>query len=438
VCIPTFAQENIIAEKQWPSYRGYYARGYLDNANIPDSWDVEKKENILWKVKVPGLALSCPVVWGDKVFLTTAINLEKEENVTTPFSGDAISVPDSSEHEWKIYCFDKNTGDIFWEKTAHKGVPLVKRHPISTHANTTVATNGKYVVAFFGSVGLFCYDMGGNLKWSKNFGLLQSSYFQFDYMEWEFSSSPIIHNEKVIIQADVMKNSFVATYDLATGEEIWKKDRDEYPGWCTPNVYQHNGKDIIAVNGYKHRGGYDFETGEEIWRMAGGGDIPVPTPVLGEDLIYFNSAHGRYSPIYAVKPDAKGDLTLSKGDTTNNHIVWSIERGGSYMGTLLIYDGLLYNAKWNGNISCYDTKTGELHYKKNVDKGAVVIASPVAADGKIYLVARNGNSYTIKAGKEYELLAKNSLGEHSMVTPAITEGAMFFRTDNYLIAVGKK
>ncbi len=431
------AQEQIDPSKQWPSYRGYYSRGYLDNANLPESWDAKKMENILWKTKVPGLALSCPIVWDDKIFISTAINLNKSEDINAKFSGDVTPVKDSSVHKWEVLCYNKNTGELIWEKTSYEGIPLVKRHPISTHANSTLATNGEYVVAFFGSEGMYCYDMDGNLKWSKNLGLLKSTFFMDEQAEWEFASSPIIHKGVVVIQADIFENSFVATYNLETGEQIWKKERDEYPGWCTPNIYQKDGRDIIAINGYKHRGGYDFETGEEIWHMSGGGDIPVPTPILGDGLVYFNSAHGRYSPIYAIKPDATGDLTLEKGDTTNNHILWSVERGGSYMGTMLFYDGLLYNCRWNGNLSCYDPITGERYYNESIDKGVTAIASPVAADGNIYIVARDGNTYTIKAGKEFELLATNRLGENSMVTPAITEGALIFRTNNYLIAVGK-
>ncbi len=182
---------------------------------------------------------------------------------------------------------------------------------MSSHANCTPATNGEYVVAFFGSEGLYCYNMKGELQWQKDFGNLQSVFFLVESAEWEFASSPLIHENIVVIQCDVLKNSFLAAYDLASGKELWKKQRDEFPGWCTPNIYFDDGKARIAVNGYKHRGGYDFSTGEEIWKMSGGGDIQIPTPVVGGDLVYFNSAHGKFSPVMAFGK-RKSDITLAK------------------------------------------------------------------------------------------------------------------------------
>ena len=215
---------------------------------------------------------------------------------------------------------------------------------MSSHANSTPATNGEFVVAFFGSEGLYCYDMNGNLKWSKDFGVLKSVFFMVETAEWEFASSPLIYDNVVVIQCDVQENSFLAAYDLVSGKELWKKQRDEYPGWCTPNIYFDEGKTCIAVNGFKHRGGYDFRTGEEIWRMSGGGDIQIPTPITANNLVYFNSAHGKFSPVMAVNTNARGDITLNENETSNSGVKWYHPRGGSYMGTMLVYDGYLYNA----------------------------------------------------------------------------------------------
>ncbi|MCP3933012.1 MAG: PQQ-like beta-propeller repeat protein, partial [Bacteroidetes bacterium] len=298
---------NIDTSRQWSSYRGYYANGVLNQANLPDTWNAENGENIKWKVKIPGLGLSSPVIWGDKLFITSAVSSKDESGFQTGIYGSIGSVEDESEHEWKVFCYNKKTGTLLWEQTACTGIPKQKRHPKSSHANCSAATNGEYIVVFFGSEGLYCYDMEGELQWKKDFGVLRSVFFAVEDAEWEFSSSPLIHEGKVIIQADVMENSFLATYDAKTGEEIWRQARDEYPGWCTPNIYKDGDKTRIAVNGFKHRGGYDFETGEEIWRMSGGGDIPVPTPIVAHDMIYFNSAHGRQSPILAIKKESKGD-----------------------------------------------------------------------------------------------------------------------------------
>lgn len=425
-------------ERQWSSYRGYYSNGVLDNANLPDNWNVKTNENILWKYKVPGLGLSSPVIWGEKLFITTAVSESDDEGFKTGMYGSIGSVDDESVHKWMIYCFDKNTGSVLWEKMAYQGVPEQKRHPKSSHANSTMATDGNYVVAFFGSEGLYCYDMDGNLQWEKDFGLLRSVFFVAEDAEWEFASSPIIHDGFVLIQCDVMENSFVASYDVVSGKEIWKIPRDEYPGWCTPNIYYDGDKCRVVLNGYKHRGAYDFKTGEEVWKMSGGGDIQVPTPIVQDDMVYFNSAHGAQSPIYAIHVSAEGDLTLGEGETANEYIRWSIPRGGAYMQTMLLYGDHLYNARWNGSVSCYHPGTGEEIWKHKAGSGNSYIASPVASDGKIYITDDQGVVYILKAGPAYELLAQNNLGEICMATPALTDDIIFFRTINHLIAVSGK
>jgi outer membrane protein assembly factor BamB len=425
-------------ERQWTAYRGRLSSGVLDNANLPETFDFEKMINIRWKMEVPGLGLSSPVIWGNKIFITSAISQADKDGFKPGIYGDITPVRDSSVHEWKVYCIDKNTGKMVWEKTAYKGIPKIKRHPKSTHANTSVATDGKYVVAFFGSEGLFCYNLNGKLVWQKNFGLLRSVFFMVKTAEWEFASSPIIYKGVLIIQCDVLENSFVAAYDVKTGKELWKTRRDEYPGWCTPNIYTNSGKTFIALNGYKNRGGYDLETGKEIWKMSGGGDIQIPTPVVGNDLIYFNSAHGRNAPIIAVKTNAVGDITLKESETSNEFIKWSLPRGGSYMHTLLLYRNHLYNVNWNGAIICLDPITGKEIYNAKLGKSKSFIASPVASDGKIYVVDEEGTVYIIEDSNEFKLLAEIPMNDICMTAPAITDGMIIFRTQKFLVAVGKK
>ncbi len=430
--------QNIDPKRQWPSYRGDYSSGILDNANLPERWNGTTSENVLWKFRIPGLGLSSPVIWGDRLFITTAVSDKDKQGLKTGLFGNVTSVDDSSKHDWIIYCLDKNTGGLIWERIACSGIPKVKRHPKSSHANSSVATDGKHVVAFFGSEGLYCYDMEGNLSWKKDFGLLKSVFFTMEEAEWEFASSPIIHDGVVIVQCDVLENSFVAAFDASTGKEIWKKERDEYPGWHTPNIYYDGDKCRVVVDGYKHRGGYDFATGEEIWRMSGGGDIPIPTPVVAGNLIYFNSAHGKESPIYAIKTNSTGDITLTPGETSNSFVKWSIPRGGSYLQTMLVYESYLYNCGWNGSVTCYNAETGDEIWTQRAGSGNSYTASPVASDGKIYVVDDNGLVNVLKAGPLYILLAENPLGEESMVAPAITDNIIFFRTLNWLFAISRK
>jgi len=429
--------QEIDPDRQWFMYRGNYASGFLNNANLPDTWDIKNGRNIAWKTKIPGMGHSCPVVWGNDVFVTTAVSEIDKGDIKTGIYGSIGSVQDSSIHNWIIYCIDKLSGEIKWEQISCTGIPEQKRHPMSSHANCTPVTNGNFVVAFFGSEGLYCYDMKGNLQWEKDFGVLKSTFFLVPEAEWEFSSSPLIHEHVVIIQCDVMENSFVAAYDIKTGDEIWKQNRDEYPGWCTPNIYYNEDKAIVAVNGYKHRGGYDFETGDVVWKMSGGGDIPVPTPISGEELIYFNSAHGKISPVLAIHKNASGDITLKEDETSNEYIKWAKLRGGSYMGTMLLYQDFLYNARWNGRLTCYNALTGQEMYSEKVGTGNSYTSSPVAADGVIYITDNQGVVYSVAAGPRFKLLEQNQLNEVCMSTPAISENYLLFRTSQHLIAISR-
>lgn len=438
IFFPFLGGEINAQNNQWSQFRGHLANGISENADLPENWDIKTNKNIKWKMDVPGLGLSCPIIWDDNLFITTAISKEDKSGFKTGYFGSVESVSDTSAHEWTVYCLNKNTGAIKWEHSPHQGIPMVKRHSKSSHANCTPATDGKYIVVFFGSEGLYCYDFDGNVVWEKSFGKLKSTWFYNEESEWEFSSSPIIHDGVVIIQCDVFENSFIAAYDITNGNQLWKKDRDEYPGWCTPNIYEADGKTRIAVNGYKHRGAYDFKTGEEVWKMSGGGDIQVPTPIFSDDLIYFNSAHGKYSPVLAIKKEAVGDLTLKENETSNEYVQWSWPRGGAYMNTMLIYEGNLYNFRWNGLLYCIDTQTGEEKYKQKIGDRVSFINSPIAADGKIYVVDENGMVYTIKSGDTYELLQTNTLDDVFMTTPAISENTIFFRTMNHLIAISKE
>jgi len=426
----------LVQNRQWSSFRGHYARGFLDGAHLPDQWNLETMENVRWKIPIPGLGLSCPVVWDDHIFITTAVSESDDQGIKTGIYGEGDPVDDESVHHWMVYAIHKSTGKILWNRTAHTGIPEVKRHPKSSHANPTIATDGQYVLAFFGSEGIFCYDFLGELLWEKDFGLLMSSAHGVAWAEWEFASSPIIHRDRVIVQADVKDDSFIAALDLKSGEIIWKKERKDWAGWCTPNIYYYQGQPRIAVNGYQHRGGYDFMTGDEIWKMSGGGDVPIPAPVLYEDLIFFNSAHGKDNPILAIKTSASGNIRYPDSGRKDDAVSWFKGRGGSYMQTLLIYRDLIYNMRWNGNLTCFDAATGEQIYRETVDTDSF-IASPVAADGRLYLVSEDGDVVIVEAAPEYKKIHSISLGEITLATPAITDGMIIFRTTGHLIGISE-
>ncbi len=429
-------------EQNWPSFRGRNANGIAEGYETPTVWSAQEPKNIQWKTRIPGLAHSSPVIWDSSLFVTSAISLKKESNLRVGLPeilGRLESVQDDTVHAWRVYRLDKNTGEILWERTAHEGAPRVKRHPKATQANPTPATDGKRVVVFFGSEGLYCYDLSGKLLWKKDLGVLDAAFFQEPDRGWGFASSPIIHGNVVFVQCDIIEGSFLAAFDLEDGRELWRTPRDDVPTWSTPTVHQRGDRTLLLVNGWKHIGGYDATTGKEIWRLRGGGDIPVPTPVVAHDLAFFTNAHGSMAPIYAIRLDAQGDISLEGGSRSNDYVAWSVDRGGAYMQTPLIYGEYLYNCRDNGVLSCYRAETGERVYRKRLGSGGMGFsASPVAANGKIYFTSEFGDVFVVRAGPEFELLATNSLDEIAMATPAISEGKLYFRTRSHVLAVSEK
>jgi outer membrane protein assembly factor BamB len=433
------------AETNWPSFHGNGAEGMAVETSTVAVWNTEKSENIQWKTAIPGLGHSSPIIWGDRLFVTTAVNPKKTAELKVGLYGDPSSSDDTEAQQWKVYCLSKRTGDVLWTQTAHEGIPKVKRHPKATHANCTMATDGTNVVAFFGSEGLYCYDLDGRLRWQKDFGTLRCDPIVYNDapapemsdLEWGFASSPIIHGGKVFVQCDILSNGFVAALNVANGVALWRTRRDDTGTWSTPNVCTEGARPQVVVNGWKHMGGYDLETGGEIWRMSGGGDCPVPTPVVWHNLIFLMSAHGPRKPIYAVRADATGDISLPKGASTNEYVAWSVPRGGSYMETPVIYDDHLYTCQVDGVLSCYDAATGKLFYKERLGSGGDgFTASPVASAGKIYFTSEEGNVYVVQPGSEFKVLATNQMNEVCMATPAISEGTIFFRTQGHVVAVG--
>lgn len=421
--------------QQWPQFRGPFASGIMENVNLPESWDVNTGENILWQADIPGLGHSCPVVWDDKIFLTTAISGSGNDSLKVGLYGDIDEVGDRSVHEFWLFCIDKTTGKVLWKRLAHQGVPRTERHTKASHANPTPATNGKHVLAFFGSEGLFCYDFEGELLWKKDFGSMNAGPYTDPNVEWGFASSPIVHENRVIVQCDFLGDGFIASMDVETGKEIWRTPRDEISTWSSPNFYNKGGFRHIVVNGWTQIGAYDFDSGEQIWYLGGGGDAPTPTPVFAHDLIYIHGSHGRWSPIFAIRPESRGDITLAKDSTSSEFIQWSIKRGAAYMPTNLIYGDYLYNLRMNGNLTCFDALTGVQIYKKQIPDAMGITASGIASGGKLYYSLEQGDVIVVKAGPEFELLSRNPMNDVLMATPAISGNMLFFRTTKQLIAV---
>ena len=425
-------------DRDWPGFRGIAAAG-LSNREAPVSWDVPSGRGVAWKTPIAGLGHSSPIVWGDQVCVATATSEGGDESLKVGLYGNITPVQDATVRVWKVTCLDKRSGKVRWERDLHRGVPAIKRHTKATHANSTLATDGTRIVAFLGSEGLHALDMTGKPLWKQDLGVLDSGFFRVPEAQWGFASSPILDDGLVIVQADVQKGSFVAAFDAATGKERWRTARTDVPTWSTPAVVRSGGAAQVVVNGFRHAGGYDRATGRELWTLTATGDIPVPTPIVADGLIILTGAHGPGAPIHAIRPTARGDITLTPPATANEHIAWSQAREGAYMQTPIALGGVLYVCRDNGVLSAYDLKTGTRHYQQRLADGQTgFTASAVAAGGRLYYTSEDGGVYVVKGGTTFEQLAVNQLGEVAMATPAISEGTLYFRTRGHLVAIGRR
>ena len=436
----SLAADRAIASSDWMQFRGNGARGVAEGQNPPLRWNAPENRNVMWKTPVEGLAHSCPVIVGDKLFLTTAISSEDQAGLRTGLYGDVDSVEDNSEHRFELHCYDKTNGELLWKQVANTASPKVKRHLKSTHANPTPATDGKYVVAFFGSEGLYCYTIGGELVWQKDFGLLDSGWFFDASYQWGFAASPIIYRGKVIVQCDIQEGSFLAAFDVATGDEVWRRERDEIPSWSSPQVVETEIGPQLVTNATNYARAYDPETGEEIWRIGKNSEIAVPTPFTAHGLIYVVSGYRPVRPIYAIRPTAKGDISDQIGSRSSPSMAWQNRRSGSYMTTPVVYGDYFYTCNSAGVLECLDARTGKRIYRRRVatSEATSFIAALLAADGHIYLPSEEGVTLVIKAGPKFELVAENPLGESLHATPAISDGVMYIRGGSHLYAIQEK
>ncbi len=423
----------------WPSFRGHEATGIAEKQNLPDRWNPATGENIVWRTPIPGLAHSSPIVWGDVVFVTSAVSSEKNATFKPGLYGDGDASEDRSRHRWMLYAIDKRTGKIRWERTAVEGAPRNKRHIKSTYASSSPATDGRIVVAWFGSEGLHAYDLNGGKRWSVDLGRVDMGAYDIPSYEWGPASSPIIWNGLVIVQCDTQADSFLLALNVETGETVWKTDRRELPSWGTPTIVNTPAGAELVTNASNFIRGYDPRTGRQLWQLGGSSKITAPTPIFAGGLHIIASGRGPERPVFAVKPGARGDLTLANGATANAHVAWSKTGRGSYMPTPLAYRGLLYVLANNGVFDAYDIATGKEIYRQRLPLiGSGFSASPVAADGKIYLSNEDGEMLVIEAGETFKHIATNSMGETLMATPAISEGMMVVRGASTLFAISRR
>jgi outer membrane protein assembly factor BamB len=426
------------AAGSWPGFRGTAASGIADGMNLPDTWDARTGTNIRWKIPVAGLAHSSPIVWGDRIFVTSAVSSRQDATFRPGLYGDGDASDDRTRQRWTIYALDRATGKTLWERVAHEGEPREKRHIKSTYASATPATDGRIVVASFGSHGLHAYDVNGAPLWTLDLGRMDVGAYDIPSFEWGTASSPIIWNGLVILQVDTQADSFLLAVKAETGETVWKTAREELPSWGTPTVAQTSAGPVLVTNASNFIRGYDPRTGAELWRLGGSSKITAPTPIFADGLFVIASGRAPERPIFVVRPGAKGNITLGGGATSNEAVVWSRTNRGSYMPTPLAYKGILYVLANNGQFDAYDLQTGREIYRQRLSTiGNGFSASPVAADGKIYLSNEDGDIVVVAAGPKFEQIGVNPLGELVMASPALSRGVMYVRTVRSLFAIGR-
>ncbi len=423
----------------WPSFRGPLAAGVAKGQDLPERWDAKTGESILWRSKVPGLGHGSPIVWGDRLFVTSAVSSRPDATFRPGLYGDGDASDDRTRQRFVLYALDKRTGKLLWERTAFDGEPIEKRHIKSTYASATPATDGRLVVAWFGSHGVHAYDVDGNFRWKVDLGRLNLGAYDIPTYEWGSASSPLIWNGLVILQCDTQADSFLLALDAETGATVWKSERDELPSWGTPSVLPTSAGPQLVTNASNYVRGYDPRTGRELWRLGRSSKITAPTPIAADDLIVVASGRGPERPIFAVRPGARGDITPPEGETSGAHLAWSRTGRGPYMPTPLVADGLLYVLGNSGVFDAYDVKTGDEVYRQRLPHlGSGFSASPIAADGRIYLSGEDGEILVVEAGREFKHLATNTIGEPLMATPALSAGVMYVRSASNLYAIGRR
>jgi outer membrane protein assembly factor BamB len=428
LAVPTEAGK----DARWPEFRGGAASGVVEDNNLPDTWSTTK--NVVWKTEIPGIGWSSPVVWGDRIYVTTVRREGKGEAPKKGlyFGGERGKPKDV--HHWLVYCLDWQSGKVLWEREVHKGVPETGLHVKNSYASETPVTDGERVYAYFGNVGLFCLDRDGKEVWHQKWDVVPTAF------GWGTAASPTLYKDRLYLVNDNNKQSFLVALDKQTGKQVWRVERDEKSNWATPFIWENEKRTEIITCGKKVRS-YDLD-GKVLWELTGMSTIVIPTPLTGHGLLYISSGYVGYphKPVYAIRPGATGDISLKEGTTSNAFIAWYQKNAGPYNPSPLLYGDYFYVLYDFGMFGCYEAKTGKMIYDRvRMGPGAKAFtASPWAYQGKIFCLSEDGDTFVIKAGTKYTLLGKNSLDEMCLATPAIARGSLIIRTQSKVYRIEKR
>ena len=421
-----FEASAVAVENNWPQFRGADARGVSNNEGLPVKWSAT--ENVAWKTDLPGRGWSSPIVWGNRVFVTSVVNTgtTEEPKKGLYFGGDRPELPDSV-HQWIVFCIDLESGEMLWQKQVHEGKPLTAIHLKSSYASETPITDGERVYACFGNVGVFCFDPDGELLWEKRLEPHKTR------NGWGTASSPVLHEDRLYLVNDNDEDSFLLAVDSKTGDEVWRTPRDEKSNWATPFIWKNADRVEIVTPGTGLVRSYSL-SGELLWYFKGMSSITIAKPFEHNGLLYVSSGYvgdRKSRPIYAIKSGGTGDISLAEDETSNDSIVWRRKMAGPYNPSTLIYEDRLFVLYDFGFIACFNPTDGEpVFEKQRIPQGRAFTTSPWGYGGKVFCLNEDGVTYVMKSADELEILHKNTLAEDdmAMATPAIIGDRLLIRT----------
>jgi outer membrane protein assembly factor BamB len=410
----------------WSQFRGPGGAGVAsEGTELPVTWSAT--ENVVWAAAIPGKGWSSPIVWGDRVFLTTVIGPGDAEPPPAPetltFRDHVEGVTTQAPHRWVVLCLDRQSGRIVWQQTAHAGVPSWPIHPKNGYASETPVTDGERVYAQFGNVGLFCYDLDGNKVWAREWTPVRMGW------NWGPAASPVLHGERIYVVNDNEEKSYLLALDKRTGRDVWRVDRDEKSNWANPFVWAHDARTELVTAGSGAVRSYGLD-GMLLWQLSGMSSVTVPTPVATHGLLFVSSGcnHSRQRPVYAIRPGAQGDISLGAGQTSNEFIAWCQPLAAPYVPSPVVQGDCLCVLNDQGTLGCYDARSGkEVYARQRVGKGPFS-ASPWADARHVYCLNEAGDTFVMAAGPEFRAVGCNRLGETCLATPAISGNSLLLRT----------
>ena len=425
----------------WPQFRGPGARGVAEGNALPESWSAatSPQENIAWKTDITGRGWSSPIVWGNRVFLTTVVSQGKPEEPKKGlyFGGERKDVLDSP-HQWKVYCLDLETGRVLWERQVHEGKPAMPIHIKNSYGSETPVTDGQRVYVYFGNLGLWCFDFDGNVVWTKELVPHKTRF------GWGTAASPVLHESRLYIVNDNEEDSYLLALDKVTGNEVWRISRDDKSNWSTPYVWVNDRRTEIVTPGTGQVRSYDLD-GKLLWSLKGMSSITIATPYAANGLLYLSSGYvaEKRRPLYAIRPGASGDISLVKdqageSQTSNAWIAWSKPQGAPYNPTTLVYGERIYVLYDGGFLACFNALDGSVVYERQrITEGGGFTSSPWAYGDRIFCLNEDGVTFVMKAGDKFELVRKNPLADDDMgmATPAIAGDRLLIRTSARLYCI---